>query len=118
MPWGPGSKVRTPFEDAQANSKVRILENPGDFFEGAHPFPRCARKVSTFAECAPLMYKLSLIFGAQLAILCPRKKISVTLARDLEPIGRGQSSVRCLVLPLERIERGESNTALAQVAAC
>jgi hypothetical protein len=40
----PGSKVRTPFEDAQRFWEVRILENPGDFFEDAHPFPRCARK--------------------------------------------------------------------------
>jgi hypothetical protein len=44
--------VRTPFEDAHRFSKVRILENPDDFFEDAHPFPRCARKVRTFAERA------------------------------------------------------------------
>jgi hypothetical protein len=37
-------KVRTPFEDAHAFSKVRILENPDDFFEDAQPFPRCAQK--------------------------------------------------------------------------
>ncbi len=43
-------KVRTGFEDAHRFSKVRILENPGDLFEDAHPFPRCARKVRTFAE--------------------------------------------------------------------
>jgi hypothetical protein len=29
---------------------VRILENPEDSFEDAHPFPRCARKVRIFAE--------------------------------------------------------------------
>jgi hypothetical protein len=40
----PGSKVRTWFEGAHCFSKVRILENLGDFFEDAHPFPRCARK--------------------------------------------------------------------------
>jgi hypothetical protein len=40
----PGSKVRTAFEDAHGFRKVRILENPGDFFEDAHPFPRCAQK--------------------------------------------------------------------------
>jgi hypothetical protein len=28
--------------------KVRILENAGDSFEDAHPFPRCARKLRTF----------------------------------------------------------------------
>jgi hypothetical protein len=39
-------KVRRLFEDAQAFRKVRILENPDDFFEGAHPFPRCARKTA------------------------------------------------------------------------
>jgi hypothetical protein len=27
---------------------VRILENPGDSFEDAHSFPRCARKLSIF----------------------------------------------------------------------
>ena len=42
----PGSKVRTPFEDAHRISKVRILENPDDFFEGAHPFARCAQKTA------------------------------------------------------------------------
>jgi hypothetical protein len=31
---------------------VRILENPDDFFEDAHPFARCARKVRTFVERA------------------------------------------------------------------
>ena len=31
-------------------SKVRILENPGDFFEDAHPFPRCARKTGGLSE--------------------------------------------------------------------
>jgi hypothetical protein len=45
-PWGPGSKVRTSFEDAHWFSKVRILENPDDSFEGAHPFPRCALKTA------------------------------------------------------------------------
>src|ERR1700722_11133096 len=44
----PGSKVRTGFEDAHRFSKVRILENPGDSFEDAHLFPRCARKLSIF----------------------------------------------------------------------
>ena len=38
------SKMRTGFEDAQLLDAVRILENPEDLFEGAHPFPRCARK--------------------------------------------------------------------------
>src|SRR5580704_19150217 len=42
----PGSKVRTVFEDAHHFREVRILENPGDFFEDAHPFPRCARKTA------------------------------------------------------------------------
>jgi hypothetical protein len=37
-------KVRTLFEDAHAVREVRILENPGDSFEGAHPFARCAPK--------------------------------------------------------------------------
>ena len=37
-------KMRTGFPN------VRILENPGDFFEDAHPFPRCARKVRTFED--------------------------------------------------------------------
>src|ERR1700722_8054678 len=46
----PGSKVRTPFEDAHGFSKVRILENPDDFFEDAHRFARCARKVRIFAR--------------------------------------------------------------------
>jgi len=32
--------VRTPFEDAHGFSKVRILENPDDFFEDAHPFSK------------------------------------------------------------------------------
>jgi hypothetical protein len=41
---GGPSKVRTGFEDAQLFRKVRILENPEDFFEDAHPFPRCAPK--------------------------------------------------------------------------
>jgi hypothetical protein len=41
-------KVRTSFEDAHGFWEVRILENLEDFFEDAHPFPRCARKVSTF----------------------------------------------------------------------
>ena len=50
---GPASKVRTSFEDAHHFSKVRILENPEDSFEDAHPFPRCARKVRTFAERWP-----------------------------------------------------------------
>jgi hypothetical protein len=40
------SKVRTGFEDAHPCSKVRILENPDDSFEGAHPFPRCAPKTA------------------------------------------------------------------------
>jgi hypothetical protein len=40
----PGSKMRTPFEDAHPFSKVRILENLDDSFEDAHPFPRCARE--------------------------------------------------------------------------
>src|SRR5580658_5236644 len=39
-----------PLRRCSPNLKVRILENPGDFFEGAHPFPRCARKVSIFVE--------------------------------------------------------------------
>jgi hypothetical protein len=39
-------KVRTLFEGAQAFRKVRILENPGDSFEDAHPFPRCAPKTA------------------------------------------------------------------------
>src|SRR5580698_3464016 len=42
----PGSKVRTPFEGAHRSSKVRILENPDDSFEGAQAFPRCARKTA------------------------------------------------------------------------
>jgi hypothetical protein len=42
----PGSKVRTCFEDAHRFSKVRILENPDDFFEDAQAFPRCARKTA------------------------------------------------------------------------
>ena len=42
----PGSKVRTPFEDAHRFSKVRILENPEVFFEGAQAFARCARKTA------------------------------------------------------------------------
>jgi hypothetical protein len=46
----PSSKVRTWFEGAQGFSKVRILENLGDFFEDAHPFPRCARKVRIFGK--------------------------------------------------------------------
>jgi hypothetical protein len=41
-------KVRTLFEDAHHCREVRILENPGDSFEDAHPFPRCARKLSIF----------------------------------------------------------------------
>ena len=40
------SKVRTGFEDAHPFSTVRILENPDDSFEGAHPFPRCAPKTA------------------------------------------------------------------------
>jgi hypothetical protein len=44
------AKVRTSFEDAHPSSNVRILENPDDSFEDAQPFPRCARKVSTFAK--------------------------------------------------------------------
>jgi hypothetical protein len=42
----PGSKVPTRFEDAQGFSKVRILENPEVFFEGAQAFARCARKTA------------------------------------------------------------------------
>jgi hypothetical protein len=42
-PGGP-SKVRTAPEGAQPFAKVRILENPDDSFEDAHPFPRCAPK--------------------------------------------------------------------------
>jgi len=38
------SKMRTLFEGAQPFRKVRILENPDDSFEDAHPFPRCAPK--------------------------------------------------------------------------
>src|SRR5580698_4242704 len=41
---GPASKVRSSFEGAHHFLKVRILENAGDSFEDAHPFPRCARK--------------------------------------------------------------------------
>jgi hypothetical protein len=41
-------KMRTGFEDAHAFREVRILEKPGDSFEDAHPFPRCARKLRTF----------------------------------------------------------------------
>jgi hypothetical protein len=40
-PSGP-SKVRTAPEGAQPFAKVRILENPDDSFEDAHPFTRCA----------------------------------------------------------------------------
>jgi len=39
-------KVRTGFEDAQGFQEVRILENPGDSFEDAHPFARCAPKTA------------------------------------------------------------------------
>jgi hypothetical protein len=39
-------KVRTLFEDAHHFLKVRILENAGDSFEDAHPFPRCAPKTA------------------------------------------------------------------------
>jgi hypothetical protein len=42
------SKVRTGFEGAHPFREVRILENPGDFFEDAHLFPRCARKLRIF----------------------------------------------------------------------
>jgi len=49
---GPASKVRTLFEDAQPFQQVRILEKPGDSFEGAHLFPRCARKLRTFERSA------------------------------------------------------------------
>jgi hypothetical protein len=42
----PCSKVRKLFEGAQGFRKVRILENPEDLFEDAHPFPRCARKTA------------------------------------------------------------------------
>ena len=35
-------------KDAHRFSKVRTLENAGDSFEDAHPFPRCARKLSNF----------------------------------------------------------------------
>ena len=47
---GTGSRAVPWFEGAQlvrrcaGFRKVRILENPEDFFEDAHPFPRCARK--------------------------------------------------------------------------
>jgi len=114
----PGSKVRTPFEDAHPNSKVRILENPGDFFEGAHPFPRCAPKSEHLRRLSPCMYKLSLIFGGRSAIVRPRQKIGVELAWYSEPVGRGKSPVCRLVLPPVRIENGKTNTALAQVSAC
>ena len=43
-------KVRTMFEDAHPFREVRILENPGDSFEGAHPFPRCAPKTEAPSE--------------------------------------------------------------------
>ena len=43
-------KVRTGFEGAQRFREVRILENPGDSFEDAHHFPRCARKLRIFVE--------------------------------------------------------------------
>ena len=36
------SKMRTPFEGAHGFGEVRILENPGDLFEDAQPFARCA----------------------------------------------------------------------------
>src|SRR5579872_6893663 len=39
-------KVRRGFEGAQGFRRVRILENLRDFFEGAHPFPRCAPKTA------------------------------------------------------------------------
>jgi hypothetical protein len=42
----PCSKVRKLFEGAQGFRKVRILENPEDSFEDAHPFSRCARKTA------------------------------------------------------------------------
>src|SRR5580700_7705262 len=35
-------KMRTGFEGAHGFREVRILENPEDSFEDAHPFPRCA----------------------------------------------------------------------------
>jgi hypothetical protein len=43
-------KVRTWFEDAHRFRKVRILENPDDSFEDAHPFPRCALKTAHLRE--------------------------------------------------------------------
>jgi hypothetical protein len=45
---GPASKMLNLFEDAQPFQQVSILEKPGDFFEGAHLFRRCARKLRTF----------------------------------------------------------------------
>src|ERR1700733_3802568 len=42
----PGSKVCTGFEDEHRFRKVRILENPEVFFEGAQAFTRCAQKTS------------------------------------------------------------------------
>jgi hypothetical protein len=39
-------KVRNLFEGAQQFSKVRILENAGDSFKDAPPFPRCAPKTA------------------------------------------------------------------------
>jgi hypothetical protein len=53
------SKVRTLFEGAQPFSKVRILENPEDFFEGAQPLPRCAPK------CAHLRAGLRRLKGGE-----------------------------------------------------
>jgi hypothetical protein len=49
---GTPSKVRTLFEGAQHVGEVRILENPEDSFEDAHPFPRCARETAHLVAVA------------------------------------------------------------------
>jgi hypothetical protein len=41
------AKVLTWVRRCSIFRKVSILENPGDFFEDAHPFPRCSPKIRT-----------------------------------------------------------------------